>query len=107
VIFSSAKFHADIKRKTTLYTLHAKGSRSRIDITEGRVNKQNNTHSAKFQFVYEKYTVSGSIKGSIEDPKVSIDTSTLLKNRVDEKLQKKIDKVLGGKAGELLKGLSF
>lgn len=107
VIFSSAKFHADIKNKITLYTLHAKGTRSRIDITEGRVNKRNKTHSAKFKFMYEKYTVSGNIKGTIDDPKVSIDTSSLLKNKIDDKLQKKIDKVLGGKAGEFLKGLSF
>ena len=107
VIFSSTKFHADIQRKSTAYTLHAKGTRSSIDITDGRVDKRNNTHRANFKFVYEKYTVSGSIRGTIDDPKVSIDTSSLLKNKIDDKLQNKIDKVLGGKAGEFLKGLSF
>ncbi|PHS37574.1 MAG: hypothetical protein COB07_10360 [Sulfurovum sp.] len=107
VIFSSTKFHADIKGKITAYTLHAKGTRSSIDITEGRVDKRNNTHRAKFKFVYEKYTVSGKIRGTIDDPKVSIDTSALFKNRIDDKLQNKIEKVLGGKAGEFLKGLSF
>jgi len=107
VIFSSTKFHADIQRKITAYTLHAKGTRSSIDITDGKVDKRNNTHRANFRFVYEKYTVSGSITGTIDDPKVSIDTSSLLKNKIDDKLQKRIDKVLGGKAGEFLKGLSF
>jgi len=107
VIFSSTKFHADIQRKITGYTLHAKGTRSRIDITDGKVDKRNNTNRANFKFVYEKYAVSGSITGTIDDPKVSIDTSSLLKNKIDDKLQKKIDKVLGGKAGEFLKGLSF
>jgi hypothetical protein len=107
VIFSSTKFHADIKGKITLYTLHAKGTRSSIDITEGKVDRSNNTHRAKFEFRYETYTVRGKITGSRDDPKVSIDTSALLKNKIDDKLQKKIEKVLGGKAGKFLKGLSF
>jgi hypothetical protein len=107
VIFSSTKFHADIKGKVTLYALHAKGTRSSIDITEGRVDRSHNTHRAKFEFMYETYTVRGKITGTRDDPKVSIDTSALLQNRIDDKLQNKIEKVLGGKAGKFLKSLSF
>jgi len=107
VIFSSTKFHADIKGDITDYTLHATGSSSSIDITEGRLNKQNNTNTANFKFVYEQYTVNGKIKGSTDNPKVILDTSSLFKDKLDEKTQKKIDKVFGGKAGEFLKGLSF
>jgi hypothetical protein len=107
VIFSSTKFHADIKGDITDYTLHAIGTRSSIDITEGRLNKANNTNTAKFKFVYEKHTVRGKIKGSVNDPKITIDAGSLLKDKVDEKVKKKIDEVLGDKAGELLKGLSF
>lgn len=107
VIFSSTKFHADIQRKITDYTLHAKGTSSSIDITEGRVNKINNSNTAKFTFVYEKYTVSGKIKGTVDDPKVTIDTSALFKDKIDDKLQDKIEKALGGKAGEFLRGLKF
>ena len=107
VMFSSTKFHADIKGKITDYTLHAKGSHSSIDITDGRVNKINNTNTAKFKFVYEKYTVHGKIRGTIDDPKVTIDTSAILKDKIDEQLQDKIEKALGGKAGEFLRGLKF
>lgn len=107
VIFSSAKFHANIKNKVTVYTLHAKGTRSSIDITEGRLNKRNNTHTAKFKFMYEQYTVSGSIKGTRDDPKVTIDTTALFRDKLNDKYQKKLEKALGGKAGEFLKGLSF
>lgn len=107
VIFNSTKFHADIKDKITYYSLHATGSHSSIDITEGRINKTNNTNTAKFKFVYEKYTVHGQIKGTVDNPKVTVDTTALFKDKIDEKMQKKIDKVLGGKAGEFLKGLSF
>ncbi len=107
VIFSSTKFHADIKGKITDYTLHAKGSHSSVEITDGRVNKMDNTNTAKFTFVYENYTVHGQIKGKIDDPKVTIDTSAILKDKIDEQLQDKIEKALGGKAGEFLRGLKF
>ena len=107
VIFSSTKFHADIKGEITDYTLHATGSSSSIDITQGRLNKSNNTNTARFKFVYEKYTVHGKIKGTTDNPKVTIDTSAILKDKIDEKLQDKLDKALGGKAGEFLKGLKF
>jgi hypothetical protein len=107
VIFDSTKFHADIKGKVTYYTLHAVGSKSSIDITEGRIDKINNTNTAKFKFVYEKYTVHGKIYGTRDNPKVTIDTSAILKEKIDEQLQDKLDKALGGKAGELLRGLKF
>ena len=107
VIFDSTKFHADIKGKITDYTLHAQGTRSSIEITDGRIDKINNTNTAKFKFVYEKYTVHGKIKGTIDNPKVTIDTSEILKDKIDEQLQEKIDKALGGKAGEFLRGLKF
>jgi len=107
VIFDSTKFHADIKGKITEYTLHAVGTRSSIDITEGRIDKINNTNTAKFTFVYEKYTVHGKIKGSIENPKVTVDTSAILKDKIDEELQEQIEKALGGKAGDLLRNLKF
>jgi len=107
VIFDSTKFHADIKGKITEYSLHAVGTRSSIDITDGRVDKIKNTNTAKFTFVYEKYTVHGKIKGSIENPKVTVDTSAILKDKIDEELQDQIEKALGGKAGDILRNLKF
>ncbi len=107
VIFSSTKFHADIKGDITTYNLHAKGTRSSIDITEGRLNQQSKSNTAKFKFVYEKYTVMGKIKGTTDNPKITLDTSAILKDKIDEKVQDKLDEVLGEKAGEFLKGLKF
>ena len=107
VIFSSTKFHADIKGDITAYTLHAIGTRSSIDITEGRLNKLNNTNTARFNFVYEEHSVRGKIKGSVNNPKITIDTSALIKDKIDEKVQEKLDKALGGQAAEFLKSLPF
>ena len=107
VIFSSTKFHADIKGNITTYNLHATGTSSSIDITEGRIDTISNTNTAKFKFVYEKYTVMGKIKGTTDNPKITLDTSALLKDKIDGKVQDKLDDVIGGKAGEFLKGLKF
>ncbi|GIU01166.1 hypothetical protein TSL6_16720 [Sulfurovum sp. TSL6] len=107
VIFSSTKFHADINKNIIDYTLHATGARSSIDITQGRLNSTNNTNTARFSFVYEEHTVRGKIKGSVNNPKITIDTSALIKDKIDEKVQEKLDKALGGKAAEFLKSLPF
>ena len=107
VIFSSTKFHANIKGNVTDYTLLAKGTRSSIEIRNGRINTANNAHAAAFKFVYEKYRVNGKIKGTLDNPKVTLDTTSLLKDKLDDELKDKLEKALGGKAGEFLKGLSF
>lgn len=108
IIFSSTKFHADIKKKVTHYTLKAQGSRSSFTILNGSIDKRSNKHNANFTFVYEKYTIHGKIKGSADNPKVTIDTSTLLKEQLsNEKIQKKLEKALGEKAGKFLRGLNF
>ncbi len=107
VIFSSTKFHADIDKNIIDYTLHALGTRSSIDITQGRLNTDSNTNSARFTFVYEEHTVRGKIKGSVNNPKITLDTSALIKDKVNEKVQKKLDKALGGQAAEFLKSLPF
>ncbi len=108
IIFSSTKFHADIEKKITTYTLLATGTRSSITIRNGKINKFTNEHRADFTLVYEKYTVHGKIKGSADHPEVTLDTNTLLKEQLSNgKLKEKLEKALGGKAGKFLKGLSF
>ncbi len=108
IIFSSTKFHAVIKKKVTRYTLKAQGSRSSFKILNGSIDKRSNKHNANFTFVYEKYTIHGKIKGSADNPKVTIDSSALLKEQLsNEKVQKKIEKALGEKAGRFLRGLNF
>jgi len=107
IIFSSTQFHSNIKKNIVTYMLRAKGARRSLDISSGRINTINNTHTAKFKFVYEKHIVYGKIKGTLDNPKVTLDTTSLLKDKVKDKLKNKLEKELGGKAGELLKGLSF
>ena len=111
IIFSSTKLHADLHGDVTTYTLLAKGSHASIEVSKGKIDKKTNTHRGKFKFVYETYTITGSIGGSVDSPHISIDPSSLMQHKVGKKIQQKLDKALGedmGKAvGGFLKGLKF
>lgn len=111
IIYTSTKLHADMNGDVTRYNLVAQGSHSNIDISQGKLDKANNKHTAKFKFVYGKYVVTGTIGGTIEHPRIMVDPSSIMQSKTGEKIQKKLDKALGndmGKAvGGFLKGLKF
>ena len=111
IIYTSTKLHADIQGDITTYNLIAKGARSRIEITHGKIDKMKNKHTAKFKFVYEKYVVTGTIGGTADHPSIIVDPSSIMQSKTGEKIQKKLDKALGGDMGKavggFLKGLKF
>ena len=111
IIYTSTQLHADIKGDVTRYTLAAKGSHSSITLSEGVIDKAKDTHSAKFKFVYEKYVVTGSIGGTASHPSIMVDPSSIMDSKAGEKIQKKLDKALGGDMGKavggFLKGFKF
>jgi len=111
IIFKSTTFHANINRDIVTYLLHAKGSYSSIDITDGYLNKKTGAQRAKLKFVYGKHTIYGKIKGTLEHPKIQLDAEKIvkekLKKKIRDKVQKKLEKALGGQAGALLRGLGL
>lgn len=107
IIFSDTKFHALIKGDKVAYTLNAKGTRSSIKISDGRFDKSTNNHTANFQFIYEKHTIRGAMKGTLDNPKVTLDTASLINDEMKDKLQNKVEKMFGDKAGKFMKGFSF
>jgi len=107
IIFNTTTFDAKMNRDIVTYALTAIGSHSRIEITEGWVDQKSKKQRAKLKFVYGKYTVYGKIKGTVEHPKVTLDTSKILKEKIESKLQKKVEEKWGKEAGALLKGLGF
>jgi cytoskeletal protein CcmA (bactofilin family) len=104
IIFSSTKLHATLNKHITTYSLHAKGHHASIDISQGKLNKKENTHRAKFKFHYEKYTVKGEIQGSIDTPSIVIDASSLMQGKVKDKIQIKLNKALGRDLGKTVTG---
>jgi len=111
IIYRSTKLHADINGDVTTYNLLAEGTHAKIEITAGKIDKAADTHRARFNFVYDKYSVTGSIGGSVEHPSIIVDPSALMQSKTGEKIQKELDKALGGDMGKavggFLKGMKF
>jgi len=111
IIYTSTKLHANINGDVTTYTLIATGSHSNIEVTNGKIDKKNNRHTAKFKFVYEKYVINGAIGGTVEHPSIVVNPSSIMQSKTGEKIQKKLDKALGGDMGKavggFLKGFKF
>jgi hypothetical protein len=107
IIFKTTTFHAKINKDIVTYKLIAKGSHSAIEVTEGWVNQKSKQQRAKLKVVYGKYTVYGTIRGTTEHPKIQLDTSKLIKEKLEGKLQKKVEDKFGKEAGALLKGLGL
>ena len=111
IIYTSTKLHATINGDVTRYTLTANGSHSSIEISEGKIDKANDKHTAKFKFIYEKYVVTGAIGGTVSHPRVIVDPSSIMDSKTGQNIQKKLDKALGGDMGKavggFLKGLKF
>lgn len=110
-IYKTTTLHATLDGDVTHYTLNAQGSHSSIIISNGVIDKKKDTHRATFKFIYEKYVVTGAIKGSATHPSLTINPSSIMQHKVGEKIQKRLDKALGedmGKAvGGFLKGIKF
>ena len=111
IIYKTTTLKAKLQGDITYYTLRAKGSRSSIEILNGKIDKKANMHRANFKFVYEKYVVTGTIGGTVDNPRIMVDPSSVMQSKTGEKIQEKLDKTLGkdmGKAvGGFLKGLKF
>jgi len=107
IIFKSTTLHAKRKGQMTTYTLHAKGNRVSLDITQGRFNHRTKANHASFIFIYEKHKIRGKISGSSENPKIEIDPVFMLSDKIEKEIFKGLDKVIQKKMGGFLKGFRF
>ena len=107
IIYKTTTLDATFAPDRVNYTLHARGSHSILDITEGRVDTRSGKQYAKLKFIYEKYTIYGTITGTTQKPKFILDTSKLIEQKVSDEIRKKVEKKWGKEAGALLKGLGL
>jgi len=110
ILYTDTELDAKIDAHITQYTLNAIGSHSNIEI-KGILDKEKDTHTGTFSFIYESYEVTGTITGSITKPKLHLDLSAMMNNPMGEKIQNKLNHALGDEMGKVvggfLKGLKF
>jgi len=111
IIFQNTTLTANIKGNDMFYKLIAKGRHASIEITNAQINQIKNIHNATIKFTYESYSIKITISGSIKNPKISLDTSSIITDKVKsefkDRAKKELNKVLDGKVGDFFKGLGF
>ncbi|MGC9351671.1 MAG: hypothetical protein ACP5D3_06750, partial [Sulfurovum sp.] len=78
---------------------------SHIKILNGILEKRTERLNASVDMRYKEKSLKAKITGTLKRPKVALDTSALIKSKLDGKVDTLIDKKLKDKGGEQIKGL--
>ncbi len=91
-VYNQTKFDAKIVGDTLDFNLLAKNSRNKISIYRAKLDKQSNHIDAKYHLILDKKDIGGTIKGDVNSPHVTIDSSKFLKKKLKNVVEKYIDK---------------
>ncbi len=103
--YNETTFVSTIDHEHVVFDFNAKSKNSYISFKKGKINTKTNTIDAPFDILLKKKDFKGVIKGNINKPKVKLDTSKYLKEKAVNKVEKLIDKKLGGDKAKKLKGI--
>ena len=95
--YNQTTFTADLDDNLITFDFDAKSKKSYIAVKEGLVEKDKNTIDAKFDIKIDGKDFSGVIKGDMKKPKVKLDSSKYLKQKVSKEIGKFIDKKISDK----------
>ena len=95
--YNQTTFTADLNDNLITFDFDAKSKKSYIVVNEGTVQKDKNTMDAKFDIKVDGKDFSGTLKGDITKPKVKLDSSKYLKQKVSKEINKFIDKKISDK----------
>jgi hypothetical protein len=104
-VYKDTTFKSNINKEIIKSTLNMRSKYTTIDVKKSTIDTKKRTVDANIDTVIKKVTLKTEVTGSLDKPKIKIDTTQLIKDKVKSKLQKKIDEKIGGEAGNLLKKL--
>lgn len=84
--FNNSKLAATLSKDYIDFTLNARSKQSYISIKNARINKKTDTIMAKLDMDLHNKDIQATIKGNIKRPKVSLDGSNYLADKVKEKI---------------------
>ena len=112
--FNNSTFDAKITKKLIDFTLDARNKNNFFIIKNGKLNKKSGAINAKVDMKIKGKDLQATIRGTTDNPKVSLDGSKylqekvkekILKSKIGEKFKKKLEKKLKGKTGSKIKDL--
>ena len=103
--FNNSKFVAKIDKHIINFTLDATNKRNYIRVTKGFLDKRTDALRAHVDIEMEGKDFAATIQGTLDHPKVTLDSSRYLEEKINKKLDKLIDKNIKGEGAEQLKSL--
>lgn len=104
--YPHATFTAKINKDISHFNFNASNTDSHVKLSQGTYNKRTQAVNAKVDILVEGMDIKGEIGGTVDHPKVSLDTSAYLKSKIEKKVDKLFDKKkTEGKVKGLIKGL--
>jgi hypothetical protein len=92
-IYEKVELKSDIKDEIINAVVDMKSKNTTIKVPSSTINTKKNTINALVQAAIKKYSFDTTIKGSLTNPKVSVDTKAFLKSEAGKKLKKKAEKL--------------
>ncbi len=112
--FNNSTFDAKITKKLIDFTLDAKNKNNYLLVKHGKLIKKTGAIHANVDMKIKGKDLQATIRGTTDDPKVSLNGSKYIQDKVKEKIlksktgkkfKKKLEKKLKGKTGSKIKDL--
>ncbi|MDM5272508.1 hypothetical protein PGH07_09985 [Sulfurovum sp. zt1-1] len=103
--YNQATFVSTISPTRFNFDFIAQNPISHLKIVDGTLDKRSEQINASVDMRYKDKALKGKITGTLNRPKVALDTSALLKSKIDGKVDNLLDKKLKDGGGDNVKGL--
>lgn len=103
--FFNGDVNADINKENIVASVDLRSQNASIRSDKTKLNMKTNHIDTDITLKVKDDEISASVKGDMNSPKVSVDLDKFIKSQAGKKVQEKINKAIGDKAGELFKKL--
>ena len=91
-IYTKGELKGIINKQNIDYSALLTGLNSNFSLTEGKVNTETEGVYGKFNVKIKNKDIGGRIQGSLKKPKITIDSSAYLKEKLDKEIDKHVPK---------------
>jgi hypothetical protein len=96
-IYEKVDLKSDINKNIIKSIIDMKSKNTTITVPNSVLDTDKNTIDALVKTKILKYDFDTTVKGDLSKPKIKVDTSSFIKNKVKDKLKKQIEKKIGKK----------
>ncbi len=91
-VYEKVEIKSDIKKNIINTFVDMQSKYTKIKVPSSTIDTEKNSINALVQATITKYTFDTTVKGSLSNPKVNVDTKSFLNSKYGEKIKEKTDK---------------